>query len=105
MGNIYWLSELYAIYQIQQRKPPNIKSNIWRPSGQVVLKKYKKQIILCQVPEHKRIKGNEEGDKSTKQAIDYQEWSQPDYPIQATSRQLRVLLNYTTLKFALKSGR
>ena len=29
-----------------------------------------KLIILCKVPEHKGIKGNEEADKTAKQAID-----------------------------------
>ena len=36
----------------------------------VELHKQEKQIILCKVPAHIGIKGNEEADKAAKQAID-----------------------------------
>ena len=73
MGNIYKLSDFYLVHWIQQRKSHNIKSDI-RPSSRTPKQTKKqnsktKKIILCKIPSHKWIKGNEEADKAAKQVI------------------------------------
>ena len=61
MGNIYRLSEHYAVYRIQ--KKITIIYDILAE-----LQEQGKKVILCKVPAHIGIKGNE-ANKAAKQAI------------------------------------
>ena len=67
MGNIYRLAELNVDHREQQRKLANIKSDIWHARRTY---NQGKQITLCKVTAHIRIKGNKEADKAAKPAID-----------------------------------
>ena len=63
MGNIYRFSEFYAAHQYNKENNP-ISNQIYDTLAE--FQNQNKQIILCKVPIHIGIKGNEEVNKRAK---------------------------------------
>ena len=54
--NIHWFPQIYAIFWVQQKKPP-LQNQIYNLLAE--LKNQDKHVTLCKVPDHMKIKCNE----------------------------------------------
>ena len=98
MGNIYRLAELNARHREHQRKLSSIK---WVISAK--FHDQEKQVTLYKVSAHKGIKGNEEADRTAKQAIDIPRMTMTSLPHTGNGSGKTVLVSYTKLNQTSKS--